>query len=347
MGSPAASLALVGALCLVALGLGAAAWLVWGSQPEPTGLVPTPTVLATQSALPTRDPLEPLTIDSIQRGEHLVFQNVVRSDDYAETSLVPLDSPAGMRLATGLVCERVHFASGHGICLTGEHDAVSRYFATTFDAAFQPTGRIELDGAPTFTRVSPDGRLAAASFQTSPPTAQLPFAPTETWILDTLNGNVIADLSSFALQRDGVEVTEQEIDHWGVTFKGDGNGFFATVRFGGNIFLAEGSLEENRLSVLQAGISAPSLSPDQSRLAFARLVSNIGPTWRFHVLDLASGTMTELPESKSIDDQMEWMGDSDLLYGFATDIWMIAADGGSSPLPFLFGGLSPAVVNPL
>jgi hypothetical protein len=342
--SPKPSLLGVGALFLAALGVGAVVWVLLGGLPA---AAPSPSTLATPTARVTRDPLEPLTIPSIQRGPHLIFQNVIRGDDYAKTSLVPLDSPGGMRLTTGLICERVHFAAGHGICLTAEHGAESHYFAALFGADFVPTSRVPLDGAPTFARVSPDGRMAAASFQTSPPEEEAPFAPSETWLLDTQSGQVVADLADFQLLRDSVQVTEPEVDYWGVTFKRDSNGFYASVRFGGNIYLVEGNIAAKRLVVLNGGLSAPSLSPDGTRVAYASLVSSIGPTWRFHVLDLTSMVDTALSETRSIDDQMEWLDNDELLYGLATDVWRVAADGSGQPSPFLFGGLSPAVVEPL
>jgi hypothetical protein len=288
-----------------------------------------------------------LTIATIQHGQHLVFQNVIRNEDYAETSLLPLDSPGAMRVTTGLVCERVHFAAGSGVCLAAQHDVESSYRAIVFDAAFAPRGEIELPGAPTLARVSPDGRLAAASFQTSPPTAEMPFPPTETWLLDTATAEVVADLADFSVLRDGTPVVATEMDSWGVTFASDGEHFYVTVRFDGNIHLAHGSVSGERLNVLQSGVSAPSLSPDQRRIAFARLISNIGPIWRFHVLDLENGSQTALSEATSIDDQMEWMNNDYLLYGLATDIWTVPANGGGTPIPFLFGGLSPAVANAL
>jgi len=73
------------------------------------------------------------------------------------------------------------------------------------------------------------------------------------------------------------------------------------------------------------------------------------------VLDLASGKVTVLAsETRSVDDQVEWNGDDEILYSMPldsqqsaaeTDVWAIAADG-SKPsrllLPFAF---SPAVVR--
>ena len=299
------------------------------------------------SSAPSRDPGEPLTIEGIQRGPHLVFQNVIRDDAYGQASLLPLDSPGGMRLSTGLVCERIHFAGGRGICLAADVGTQSQYVALPFDADFVPLSRVPIDGAPSFARVSPDGSLAAASVQTTPPTEEMPFAPSRTLIIETSTGRVVANLNDFSLTRDGVAVAETERDFWGVTFKADSDGFFASVRVAGNIYLVEGSVDARAMVVLQPGVSAPSVSPDGTRLAYAKLISNIGPTWRFHVLDLATQVDLELSETKSVDDQMEWLDNQHLLYGLGADIWSLASDGTGLPAPFLFGGLSPSVVRPL
>ena len=54
---------------------------------------------------------------------------------------------------------------------------------------------------------------------------------------------------------------------------------------------------------------------------------------------------TPLAETRSIDDQPEWLDDDTILYGLATDTWSVAADGTGQPRPFMFGALSPAVVR--
>jgi hypothetical protein len=334
--------ALLGMVGLFAVAVGWVAWNGWRAGLPGESLPPA----ATGSPVLTRDPREPLTVAGIQRAPHLVFQNVVRNEDYAHVSLVPLDSPAGMRVSTDLVCERVHYAAGHGICLAAEHGTQSRYFAVSFGPEFVPLSRVLLDGAPSFARVSPDGRLAAASVQTNPPTEEEPFAPSKTLLIDTSSGDVVADLEDFSVTRDGVELTESELDFWGMSFKADSDGFLASLRVSGNVYLVEGSVRDRRMAVVHPGISAPSLSPDGTKVAFAKLISNIGPTWRFHVMDLGTLIQTELAETKSIDDQMEWIDDERLLYGLGADVWSVTSDGRGQPIPFLFGGLSPAVVRP-
>jgi Tol biopolymer transport system component len=135
------------------------------------------------------------------------------------------------------------------------------------------------------------------------------------------------------------------MDVWGVTFRNDGS-FLASIRTNGNVHLVEGEVGSDELTIKAPNVSAPSLSPDGTRIAYAKLVSSIGPTWRLHVMDLETLEETPLAETRSIDEQPEWLDDDTILYGLATDIWSVKADGSGDPQPYLFGGLSPVVVNP-
>jgi hypothetical protein len=286
-----------------------------------------------------------MDLAAIQAGPHVVFQDVIRDPDYAHVSLVPLDAPAGPRVASELICERVHMVSGQGICLSGEHEAESRYYyAITFGEDFLPRERIPLAGPPTFARVSPNGRYGAASVLTEPPSEEDPEAPTQTLLIDIAEGTVLGDIEAFALSRNGVPFDAPERDLWGVTFGADNDRFHATLRTAGNLYLVDGSVQGRRLDVLHPNVSAPAVSPDGTRVAYAKLVSNIGPTFRFHVLDLATMTETPLAEATSIDDQMEWLDDERLLYGLGTDTWLVPSDGSGEPSAFLLDGLSPSVV---
>jgi hypothetical protein len=287
----------------------------------------------------------PATLTSVQAAPHLVFQNVARGDQYAEVSLVPLDRPDGERVMTGLVCERVHFAGGHGLCLAGEHGAESIYHAVTFQSDFQPRARVRLEGTPNLARVSPDGRYGAASVLVSGTSAVEAGPAMDTVLIDMSEGAVIGALKDFSVVPGDLDVAIGEFDAWGVTFGSASERFYATIRSAGNVYLVEGDLATRELLVLHPSVWSPSLSPDEQRIAYPKLVSNIGPTWRFHVLDLSTMAETPLAESKSIDDQVEWLDDGSVLYGLSTDIWHVAADGSGEPRVFLSTGLSPAVVK--
>ena len=284
-------------------------------------------------------------LGAIQARPHLLFQNVMRDEDYAKISVIPLDATDSQRISSDLICERVHFAGGRGLCLAGEHLATSTYHAQVFQGDFVPGPRIPLAGTPSLARVSSDGRYGAASVVTDQLTEEDATTPTQTLLIDMVAGTVIADLEEFAVSRDGAELTADDLDYWGVTFQRDSNRFYATLRTEGNTYLVEGDIAARQMEVRHQNVSSPSLSPDQNRIGFVKVISNIGPTLRFHVLDLATMVETPLAETTSIDDQLEWLDDSSVIYGLATDLYAVPADGSGEPRLFLSGGLSPAVVR--
>jgi len=71
------------------------------------------------------------------------------------------------------------------------------------------------------------------------------------------------------------------------------------------------------------------------------------------VLDLATLQDTLLDETRSVDDQVEWLDDTHVLFGLAayreqggagSDVWVAAADGSAPPRVYLKDAFSPAVV---
>ena len=105
----------------------------------------------------------------------------------------------------------------------------------------------------------------------------------------------------------------------------------------------EGDVQTRRAEVVADGVECPSLSPDETRVAFKRRQGN---TWRLHVLDLATGRETPLSETRNVDDQVEWLDDNRILYGLIKDVWVVPADGGGQPRIYVHDALSPAVVRP-
>ncbi len=258
------------------------------------------------------------------------------------------------RAATPLMCHRLHFAAGHGSCLVVERQFFTTYTAVLFDSAFRPRHRIPLNGIPSRTRVSPDGRHAAITVFVSGHSYADSLFSTETSIVDTGTGAlVVPNLEELPVERDGQPFHSLDFNFWGVTFSGDGDRFFATLGTGGVMYLVEGSLANRTMRVVAEGIECPALSPDETRIAFKKRMPGSGkPHWRPHVLDLETLEATPLAESRSVDDQVEWLDDEDILYALPeeigspiADVWVLPADGGGRPEVLLPRASSPTVLR--
>ena len=156
------------------------------------------------------------------------------------------------------------------------------------------------------------------------------------------SGKLIVDLEKFDVTRDGKPFKAIDFNFWGVTFTRDGRRFYATLSTGGKMYLVEGDIQTRRARVIHEGVECPSLSPDETRIAYKQ---RQGRTWRLHVLDLASGRETALAETRSVDDQVEWLDDERIMYGLEGDVWVVPADGGGKPRVYIPDALSPAVVR--
>jgi Tol biopolymer transport system component len=108
------------------------------------------------------------------------------------------------------------------------------------------------------------------------------------------------------------------------------------------MYLVEGDVAARTARVVHSGVECPSLSPDETRIAYKH---REGDKWRLQVLDLASGRETVLAETRSVDDQVEWLDDGRILYGLLGDIWVVRADGKGRPRIYIPDALSPAVVR--
>ena len=129
----------------------------------------------------------------------------------------------------------------------------------------------------------------------------------------------------------------------------------ATLASGGELYLVEGSTSTRELRVLREGVECPSFSPDGRRLVFKSRTTEGGRfAWRLHVLDLKTGNESLVNESRSVDDQAEWLDNDHVLYALprnvagsgTTDIWLARADGAETPRMFVPDASSPCVVRP-
>ena len=95
----------------------------------------------------------------------------------------------------------------------------------------------------------------------------------------------------------------------------------------------EGDLAARRATVLRDGVECPALSPDGTRIAFKQKTSANGadlPTWQPAVLDLTTLKDHPLAETRTVDDQIEWLDNSTVVYAVDTGIGApsIYADAG-------------------
>lgn len=239
-----------------------------------------------------------------------------------------------------LACERVYYAAGRGICMGVAASGVD-YEATIFDSQLRPLHKIDLTGYPSRARVSADGRYGAMTvFVSGDSYLESPSAfSTRTTILDMKTGRQIAQLEQFDVSKDGKPFDAVDFNFWGVTFAADPNRFYATLGSGDDHYLVEGDIRAETMRVLRDGVECPSLSPDGKQIAYK---SRIGDSrWHLRVLDLATLDDHAVAETRSIDDQVEWLDDDTLAYSDERNVYTVPADGSGTAQLLVRNATSP------
>jgi hypothetical protein len=279
-------------------------------------------------------------------GSHVIVRSLDRERrTYGRVAVARDVGSTRAHVFTGMSCERLHMAGGRGLCLTQRGRLFGVYRAVLFGRDFRARGRLNVNGIPTRTRVSADGRYGAATtFVSGHSYADVGEFSTETVLIDMRRGTKLGNLEEFTVIRDGRRFRRRDFNFWGVTFARGGNRFYATLASGKKTYLIEANVRTRTARVLRENVECPSLSPDNTRLAYKKLVGGPGD-WRFHVLDLRTMSDTPLAEDRHIDDQVEWLDNRRILYRADDDIWTLRADGSGSPQRFLRAADSPAVVR--
>ncbi|GGO22996.1 TolB family protein [Micromonospora parathelypteridis] len=314
---------------------------VWRARQDLTA------VQATATGAPTRDDLA-----VVRDVPHLVFRNTALGADYGRVAMVPLSAPAGPRAVTDASCERVYATRDEAICLSADRGLLTTYRARLLGADWSVRRDLPLVGTPSRARLSPDGSLVATTTFVFGDSYANPGQFSTRTVISRTAGEVIGDVERFPLVVDGAVVTAVDKNLWGVTFADDDR-FYATAASGGKTWLVEGSLAARRVTALREDAECPSLSPDRTRIAFKKHGDLPPGRWRLAVYDLATGTETLLAETRSVDDQVEWLDDTRIIYalprsgaGTATsDIWSTPADGRGAPELLVSDAWSPAVVR--
>ncbi|MGW6709745.1 TolB family protein [Streptomyces sp. NPDC054956] len=255
---------------------------------------------------------------------------------------------AGTAATGGPACDRFHTAGDSALCLRAEPGVLPKTYALVLDRKLQEVRRISVPGVPTRARVSASGQMLAWTvFATGDSYATTAFS-TRTAVLDLRTGYLVKSIEEIPLTLDGERYHAPDVNYWGVSFARDDNRFYATVSTKGHTYLIEGNMKDWSAKTLRQNVECPSLSPDDTRLAFKKKVSDDpSAPWRLFVLDLRTMTETPLAETRSVDDQAAWLDDGTLAYalpgadGRPSDVWTVPADGTGTPTLAVPGASSP------
>ena len=286
----------------------------------------------------------------------VLFRSTAMDDSYGKLALAPLDHVADRRIISTLSCDRVDYAAGRGVCLAAARGVLTTYAAIVFDHEFRPVFTLPLAGPPSRVRVSPDGTRAAVTVFVRGHSYGGDFS-TATSVIDLYRGEyVVPNFEQLTVWSDGERFEAVDRNFWGVTFRRDADTFYATVGSGGRTHLIEGTASARSAKLLRDDVECPSLSPDNTRVAFKRRVAGaVGPVrWRLSVLDLETLKDIALAETRSVDDQVAWLDDDRIMYALpdaesgsaVTTTWVLDADGTGSPRVLVPEAYSTVVWRP-
>jgi hypothetical protein len=289
---------------------------------------------------------------AVLAGPHIVFRSAALGPSYGQLGIVPLNDPNGPRALVDISCERVYATVRAGVCITAKRGVVQTYAVATLDSQLHREASEPLNGLPSRARMSADGSMiATTTFITGHSYAQTSFS-TDTVV--RRDGRPLGNLESFKTFVDGHELKTVDRNFWGVTFAADNDTFYATAASGGTTWLMRGSFGARRMDSVRTDAECPSLSPDGTRIAYKKRLGSSKPgVWRLAVLELATGHETLLAETRSVDDQVEWLDTDHVLYamsrqgseGTVSDVWGVPADGTGRPQVLISQASSPAVVR--
>lgn len=272
--------------------------------------------------------------------------------DPATGRVARLPARGAPRVGGGPSCDRFYAAGERALCLRKLPGLPARTRALVLDRRLREVRRVTVPGIPNRARVSASGNLLSwTAFAVGDSYATSGFS-TRTSVLDLRTGYLIKSIEGIPLTVDGARYHAPDVNYWGVTFARDDNRFYATVSSRGRTHLVEGDLRNWSAKALRENAECPSLSPDNTRIAFKKKVSgDPRAPWRLYVLDLAGMREHPLAERHSVDDQAAWLDDSTVGYalpgrgGRASDIWSVPADGTGEPRLVVPGGSSPVAVR--
>lgn len=291
----------------------------------------------------------PLASPAARTEPYIAYQLVSNNPlDDLHVGLVDVAEPRMQVTVLPLRCQRIDEKGGSGLCLIPKPSLLRADFkAEILGPNMSLRHTITLGGIPSRARVSPDGRYGAVTaFQTGHSYATPGQFSTSTTLIDLARGSKLYNLETLTIFRDGKRFHARDFNFWGVTFTRKPGFFYVTLATGGHTYLVRAEMRTKRGEVLHTNVECPSLSPDNTRIAFKKRVDDANGRWRLTVLDLRTMRETPLAEISSVDDQAEWLDDGHILYSLDNQVWEVRADGTGRPELLLQGAQSPSVVRP-
>ncbi|MFF9980993.1 TolB family protein [Streptomyces erythrochromogenes] len=252
----------------------------------------------------------------------------------------------GTEIGTGPDCRRAAVAAGTLVCLHALPGPFSSEVRIYRPGKTGPEVTLPVWGNPSRARVSPTGHLVAWTvFRSGDSYAASGQFSTTAGIYDLRNGDHYGSLEDFTVLVDGERTQPDDRNFWGITFAADDRTFYATMSANGRTHLMRGDLTTRELTTLRTNVECPSLSPDETRIAYKK---RVGADWQLHVLHLQTGQDTALAAPPGIDDQAAWLDDTTVAYGRTEHgrpfVYAVPADGSGKPVE-LTGGRSPSITT--
>jgi hypothetical protein len=293
-----------------------------------------------------------ISLERLEAHPRIVFRNTALGGSYGRVAMVSLDNPAGPRAITTTPCDRVYATQESVICLSSDRGFIPTYGAHLLGNNMRQTQTLPLTGIPSRARLSRDGRYAATTTFTASDSYGSAAFSTRT-VITPAGRQTLGSLEDFTLIHDGSSVKPIDRNYWGVTFAADDDTFYATVKWGKHTWLVRGSIGQRKIVTLHQDAECPSLSPDGTHIVYKQRGNLPAGKWRLVDYDIASGRVTPLAETRSVDDQAEWLDNADVLYGLPRsgsqptvyDVWSVPTSGSGKPTLLIPQASSPAVVR--
>ena len=279
----------------------------------------------------------------------IAFVNRTPGDDYGKVGYI---DRAGGRNQTELECERIDLNANGGICLDDDTGIGGGGRGLILGPNLNASLRFGIN-LPSRAAASPDGEVVAwTGFAVGHSYLEPGEFATTTQLVEVERGigaNLETIFTTFDLN--GEVINDDERNFWGVTFV-DSDRFYATVGVGENTSIVEGTISNSTMNVVHENATCPEISPDGSTLVVKERTE--GDFFQLVAIDVATGNRRNLPETRSVEDQVEFLDNNTIIYGLpnesegteaqpAWDVWSLDLNGGPAQLIIPFAD-SPAAI---